>query len=112
MIYFDDNACFIESSAVTTVVEYFIIYRNCELKHGSVAIMGNHAHDEIMDELSTSDVIVVIILVMLLFLTGVYILRLLRRQYIKYIQHQIQKALDASDAQHQTLQIVHSVTVK
>ena len=70
--------------------------------------MGGHAHDEVMDVvLTASDILVLILLVIMLFLAGMYILKRLRNQCIKCIQKEIQKEMDsAAVTQQKTMKVV------
>lgn len=68
--------------------------------------MGGHAYNEVMEDLTMADVIVLAVLVILLFLAGIYLLRQLRRQCIKYIQNEIRREVEAAALQQQTVKIV------
>lgn len=68
--------------------------------------MGGHAHDGIMDGFSISDIIVITVFLVLLFLTGIYLLRQLRRQCIRYIQNEIQREVEAAAAAQQAVKFI------
>lgn len=59
--------------------------------------MPGHAHDEITNELTISDIIVLIGVVLLLFISGLCLLRLLRNQCVKYIRKEIQKEVKPNE---------------
>lgn len=93
-------------SAALLALLNFITYRNYDFIHGFDDIMGGHAHDEVMDvKITASDVIVLIMLVIILFLAGIYLLKRLKRQCIECIQKKIQEELDAVAAQKQTVKL-------
>lgn len=77
---------------------YFIAYRYYDLNHGFVRIMGGHAHIEVMEGLTISDITVIIVLVLVLFASGIYLLRMLKRRCIEYMQREIQRELDLAAA--------------
>lgn len=69
------------------------------MKHGLIVEMGGHAHNEYIEDMSTLDIIVLTVLVLLLFLVGLYLLSRMRRLFVKYIQREIKKELEASGSE-------------
>lgn len=69
--------------------------------------MGGHAHEEVMDSFSKYDVIVTLLIIALLFIFGVFLLRVLKTQCVQYIQGDIQRKLESASttAAHRTLDV-------
>ncbi|CAG5025197.1 unnamed protein product [Parnassius apollo] len=58
-------------------------------------LYNGHAHDEMLDKLSIWDVIVLVVIVMVLVATGCYLFKQLKRHYIKYIQREVKREVEA-----------------
>lgn len=69
--------------------------------------MCGHAHEEVMDSFPKYDVIVTLLIIALLFIFGVFLLRVLKTQCVQYIQGDIQRKLESASttAAHRTLDV-------
>lgn len=60
------------------------------------AFYNGHAHEEMLEGLSISDVIVLVVIVMVLLATGYYLFKQLKRHFVKYIQREVKKELETA----------------
>ncbi|CAH2039791.1 unnamed protein product, partial [Iphiclides podalirius] len=56
---------------------------------------NGHAHDEMVEGYSVSDVIVLVVVVMVVLATGCYLFQQLKRHCGKYIQREVKREVEA-----------------